>query len=68
MDENFVDAMLSTIVLFHKAHKTFKAENPDLSEEEVLAMTDVWWRGLMSSIVANARNNDGTEGIDGFNN
>ena len=68
MDEKFVDAMLSTIVLFHKAHKTFRAENPDLSEEEVLAMTDIWWKGLMYSVAANARNDDGTEGIDGFNN
>lgn len=68
MDEKFVDAMLSTIVLFHKAHKTFRKENPGMSEEEVLAMTDVWWRGLMSAVAANAKNDDGTEGIDGFNN
>ena len=66
MDEKFVDAMLSTIVLFHKAHKTFRMENPGLSEEEVLAMTDVWWKGLMNSVAANAKNNDDTEGIHGF--
>ena len=64
MDEKFVDAMLSTIVLFHKAHKTFRAENPGMSEEEVLAMTDVWWRGLMTSVVNGNKNME--DGLDGF--
>ena len=63
MDEKFVDAMLSTIVLFHKAHKTFRTENPDLSEE-VLAMTDIWWRGLMNAVVSGNKNME--DGLDGF--
>ena len=54
------------MVVVHKAHKTFRMENHGLSEEEVLAMTDVWWRGLMSSVAANAKNNDNAEGIHGF--
>jgi len=67
MDEKFVDAMLQTIVMFQKGYKTFKTENKNLSEVEVMALTDIWWRGLMNSIAANAKN-DNTEGIDGFNN
>jgi len=69
MDEKFVDAMLSTIVMFQKGYKTFKAENKDLSEAEVMALTQIWWKGLIYSVVAaNTKNNDDTEGIDGFNN
>lgn len=69
MDEKFVDAMLGTIVMFQKGYKTFKTENKNLSEEEVIALTDVWWRGLMYSVVAaNTKNNDDTEGIHGLDN
>ena len=66
MDEKFVDALLSTIVMFQKGYKTFKTENKNLSEAEVIALTDVWWRGLMMSVVA--RNNGVTEGFHGFDN
>ena len=46
-----------------------KTENKNLSEAEVLALTDVWWRGLMHSVVAaNTKNNDDTEGIHGLDN
>lgn len=31
-------------------------------------LTDIWWRGLMYFVAANAKNDDDTEGIDGFNN
>lgn len=69
MDEKFVDAMLGTIVMFQKGYKTFKTENKDLSEAEVIALTDVWWKGLMYSVVArNTNNNDDTEGIHGLDN
>ena len=69
MDEKFVDAMLSTIVMFQKGYKTFKAENKHLSEAEVMALTDIWWRDLMNAVVArNTNNNDDTEGFHGFDN
>ena len=69
MDEKFVDAMLGTIVMFQKGYKTFKTENKNLSEAEVMALTDIWWRGLMMSVVAsNTKNNDDTEGIHGLDN
>ncbi len=69
MDEKFVDAMLGTIVMFQKGYKTFKTENKNLSEVEVMALTDIWWRGLMMSVAAgNTKNNDDTEGIHGLDN
>ena len=65
MDEKFVDAMLQTIVMFQKGYKTFKTENKGLSNEEVMALTDIWWRGLMNAIANNSINKGE---IDGFNN
>ena len=65
MDENFVDAMLQTIVMFQKGYQTFKTENKGLSNEEVMALTDIWWRGLMGAL---ARNSVNKGEIDGFNN
>ena len=57
------------LVMFQKGYKTFKTENKNLSEAEVLALTDIWWRGLMTSVVAaNAKNNDDTEGFHGLDN
>ena len=64
MDEKFVDAMLSTIVMFQKGYKTFKAENKQLSEEEVMALTDIWWRDLMNAVVRGNKNME--DGLDGF--
>lgn len=65
MDEKFVDSMLTTIVMFDKAYKTFKSQNPELSNDEILALTDVWWRGLMDSIAKGSLNKG--DDIDGFN-
>ena len=53
------------LVMFQKGYKTFKTENKNLSEEEVLALTDIWWRGLMNAIANNSINKGE---IDGFNN
>ena len=64
MDEKFVDAMLQTIVMFQKGYKTFKAENKNLSEAEVMTLTDIWWSGLMKSVVNGSKNTEG--GLDGF--
>ena len=66
MDEKFVDAMLGTIVMFQKGYKTFKTENKNLSEAEVLALTDIWWRGLMNAVVSGNKNME--DGLDGFDN
>ena len=64
MDEKFVDSMLSTIVMYDKAYRTFKSQNKDLTHEEVLALTDSWWRGLMDSIAKNSSNKGDTYGFD----
>lgn len=69
MDEKFFDGMLGTIVMFDKAYKTFKSQNPREDKETILALTDIWWRGLMTSIAeSNHRDSDDIGGIDGFGN
>ena len=48
MDEDFINSMTMTITMYQTAFNTFKRENPFLENEEVIALTDSWWQGVMN--------------------
>lgn len=47
MDEDFINSLSMTITMYQTAFNTFQKENPHLDTEEIIALTDSWWQGVM---------------------
>lgn len=48
--KGLTEAMLLMLAQFQKGFETLRIENKDLDTEEVMALTSIWWDGMMKMI------------------
>lgn len=57
------EAMYWTIAMFQKGYETIRKENKGLDHGDILALTSIWWDGVMTMVGIGQQSEDDFDGL-----
>ena len=61
--EEAAEAMFWTIAMFQKGYEAIRKENKGLDNDDIMALTSIWWDGVMTMVGVGQQSKDDPSGL-----